>query len=61
MVPFWISVIIRALIFRVPQKGDHNFDIHSYRGFIGIMLPYSLRRTSKVNQGQGLLSEVRAS
>ena len=25
MVPFWIPIIIRHLIFRVPKK-DHNFD-----------------------------------
>ena len=31
MVPFWIAVIIRHLIFRVPKKRDHNFDNHPYR------------------------------
>ena len=31
MVPFWIPIIIRPLIFRVPPKRDHNFDNHSYR------------------------------
>ena len=30
MVPFWIPIIIRHLIFRVPQKRDHNFDNHPY-------------------------------
>ena len=28
MIPFWIPIIIRHLIFRVPEKGDHNFDNH---------------------------------
>ena len=27
MVPFWIAIIIRRLIFRVPKR-DHNFDSH---------------------------------
>ena len=27
-VPFWTPVIIRHLIFRVPQKRDRNFDSH---------------------------------
>ena len=26
MVPFWVLIIIRHLIFRVPQKGGQNFD-----------------------------------
>ena len=31
MVPFWIPIIIRHLIFRVPNlKRDHNFDNHPY-------------------------------
>ena len=29
MVPFWITIIIRHQICRVP-KGDHNFDNHLY-------------------------------
>ena len=33
MVPFWIPIIIRPLIFRVPgaPKEDHNFDNHPHR------------------------------
>ena len=27
MVPFWIPIIIRHLVFRVPKR-DHNFDNH---------------------------------
>ena len=30
MVPFWIPIIIPHLMFAVPQKRDHNFDIHPY-------------------------------
>ena len=30
MVPFWVPILIRGLIFRVPKR-DHNFDIHPYR------------------------------
>ena len=30
MVPSWIPIIIRHLIFRVPPKRDHDFDNHSY-------------------------------
>ena len=30
MVPFWIPIIIRHLIFRVPKKIDHNFDNHPH-------------------------------
>ena len=37
MVPLWIPIIIRHLLFRVPKKG-HNFDNHPY-----ILEPYSLR------------------
>ena len=29
MVPFWVPIILRHLIFRVPKKG-HNFDNHPY-------------------------------
>ena len=28
MVPAWVPIIIRHLIFRVPKKRDHNFDNH---------------------------------
>ena len=28
-VPFWVLIIIRHLIFRVPKR-DHNFDNHPY-------------------------------
>ena len=28
MVPFWVPVIVRHLILRVPKKRDHNFDNH---------------------------------
>ena len=28
MVPFWVPIIVRHLIFRVPKKRDHNFDNH---------------------------------
>ena len=31
MGPFWIPVIIRHLIFRVPKR-DHNLDNHPYMG-----------------------------
>ena len=31
MVPFWVPIIVRHLIFRVPKK-DHNFDNHPYIG-----------------------------
>ena len=31
MVPFWIPIIIRHLIFRDPKR-DHNFDNHPYSG-----------------------------
>ena len=31
MVPFWIPMIIRHLIFKYPKK-DHNFDNHPYGG-----------------------------
>ena len=32
MIPFWIPIIIRHLIFRVPpQKRYHNFDNHPSR------------------------------
>ena len=37
MDPFWIPIIIRHLIFRVPKK-DHNFENHPYnyiRDYIG--------------------------
>ena len=27
MVPFWVPIIVRHLIFRVPKR-DHNFDNH---------------------------------
>ena len=29
-VPFWVPIIIRHLVFRVPKR-DPNFDSHSYR------------------------------
>ena len=31
MVPFWVPIIIRHLIFRVPKKKDHNSDNHPYK------------------------------
>ena len=30
MVPFWIPIIIRHLMFRVPKKGTIIFDNHPY-------------------------------
>ena len=30
MVSFWVLTIIRHLIFRVPTRGDHNFDNHTF-------------------------------
>ena len=29
MVPFWVPIIIRHLLFRVPKR-DHNFDNYPY-------------------------------
>ena len=29
-IPFWVPIIIRHLLFRVP-KGDHNFDNHPHK------------------------------
>ena len=29
MVPFWVPIIVRHLIFRVPKR-DHNFDNHTF-------------------------------
>ena len=29
-VPFWVPIIIRHLLFRVPKKGPYNFDNHPY-------------------------------
>ena len=31
MVPFWVPIIIRHLLFRVPKQRDHNFDNHPYK------------------------------
>ena len=30
MVPFWVLIIVRHLLFRVPKKGDPNFDNHPH-------------------------------
>ena len=30
MVPFWVPIIIRHLLFRVPKKRDPNFDNHPH-------------------------------
>ena len=30
MVPFWVPILVRHLIFRVPKKTGHNFDNHPY-------------------------------
>ena len=29
-VPFWLNIIIRHLLFRVPKKRDPNFDNHPF-------------------------------
>ena len=34
MVPFWIPIIKRPQIFRVPKR-DHNFDNHPIKGELG--------------------------
>ena len=33
MLPFWVSVIIRHLLFRVYPKRDLNFDNYPFEGF----------------------------
>ena len=30
LVPFWVPIIVRHLIFRVPNKRDPNFDSHPH-------------------------------
>ena len=32
MVPFWVPIIARHLLFRVPKKGTINFDSHPCKG-----------------------------
>ena len=38
MVPFWVSNIIRHLLFKVPKK-DHNFDNYPYKTTSQTMKP----------------------
>ena len=39
MAPFWVPIIIRHLIFRVPQKGDQNFDNYPYISLMALVRP----------------------
>ena len=54
MVPFWIPIIRRHLIFRVPKNGTMILTT-THMGYIGCTLfPYSLKRTSKMRVWLGL-------
>ena len=66
MVPFWVSIVIRHLLSRVPKR-DHNFDNHPYvdiwTSYVSICvypkyllfgIP-GLRRGQKILQAAGFL------
>ena len=59
MVPFWVLMIIRHLIFRVPQKGaiiltNHPYTIWVHGPIQNLRMKVATTRVS----GQGLLTSV---